>query len=86
MEASLLLKAYYHFLPNVSIMCLFKQNIFYVFEQTQDDDIPPLLTGREWYLSGMGCIEWNHCLYEHALFAVFVSLILLLLDGSFTPA
>ncbi|SDZ09654.1 hypothetical protein SAMN05421736_10660 [Evansella caseinilytica] len=24
------------------------------FSQSQDDDIPLLLTGREWYLSGIG--------------------------------
>ncbi|SDY47532.1 hypothetical protein SAMN05421736_10258 [Evansella caseinilytica] len=37
------------------------------FSQSQDDDIPPLLTGRGQHLGGIGRIERNHCLFEQAL-------------------
>ncbi|SDY29887.1 hypothetical protein SAMN05421736_101896 [Evansella caseinilytica] len=35
--------------------------------RNQDGDIPPLLTGRERNLGGIGRIGQNHCFFEHAL-------------------
>nr|WP_139189569.1 hypothetical protein [Evansella caseinilytica] len=37
------------------------------FSQSQDDDIPLLLTGREWYLSGIG--GWRHSAVAHRMWA-----------------
>ncbi|SDY13429.1 hypothetical protein SAMN05421736_101461 [Evansella caseinilytica] len=37
------------------------------FSQSQDDDIPPLLTGRGQHLGGIGRIARNHCLFEQTL-------------------
>ncbi|SDY74652.1 hypothetical protein SAMN05421736_103194 [Evansella caseinilytica] len=37
------------------------------FSRSQDGDIPLLLTGREWHLSGIGRIVRSHCLFEQAL-------------------